>query len=123
MQYSPKLKNAAEEIKEILAKHDIAGMIVLHTPGHSEFVLDITPSYSCAWIQGGSLRFIAKKAEYNSIEEWRQKVADTANMISLLSDTSAQLVMNMIKASEMIDEITGAEHDKGGFTSNDTQNN
>lgn len=30
MQYSPKLKVAMEEIKEILKKNDIAGFVVIH---------------------------------------------------------------------------------------------
>jgi hypothetical protein len=29
MQYSPKLKNAMSEIKAILEKHDIAGLIIM----------------------------------------------------------------------------------------------
>jgi len=31
MQYSPKLKKAMEEIKAILKRDDIAGIVVLHT--------------------------------------------------------------------------------------------
>lgn len=51
MQYSPKLKNAMEEIKLIIDKYDIAACVVLHTPGFSEFLNKIDPSYSCAKIK------------------------------------------------------------------------
>lgn len=53
MQYSPKLKKAAEEIKQILQKYDIAANVILHTSGHSEYLLHITPTYSCAWLEDG----------------------------------------------------------------------
>lgn len=123
MQYSPKLKKAAEEIKEIMAKYDIAGMVVLHTPGFSEFVLNITPTYSCAWIQGERFRFKAKKAEFGSPEEWKQKISDTANMLHHLSTQGGQLAMNLVHASETVDKAVNAEYDgPGGFTSHSTQN-
>lgn len=38
MQYNPKLKKAADEIKLILQKYDIAANVILHTPGHSEYL-------------------------------------------------------------------------------------
>lgn len=123
MQYSPKLKKAAEEIKEILAKHDIAGMAVLHTPGFSEFIIDITPTYSCAWIQCDRIRFKALKKEYDTQEQWKKKVTDTTNMLHHLSTTGGQVAMSLIQASEIIDKAVGAEYDKGGFTSHTTQNN
>ena len=44
MQYSPKLKRVLAEIKAILDKEDIAGSIVLHTPGFGEFLLKIDTS-------------------------------------------------------------------------------
>ena len=65
MQYSPKLKKAAEEIKSILKKYDIAANVVLHTPGHSEYLLEITPTYSAAWLENGIVRFRARASDYN----------------------------------------------------------
>jgi len=50
MQYDPKLKKAMEEIKDILNKHDIAGAVVLHSPGFGEHFIKVDPSYSCAFI-------------------------------------------------------------------------
>jgi len=64
MQYSPKLKVAMEEIKAILAKNDIAGMVLLHTPGHGEYFIKVDPTYSCAFIENEKLRIRSKLAEY-----------------------------------------------------------
>jgi len=90
MQYSPKLKKAAEEIKSVLKKYDIAASVVLHTPGFSEFVLEITPSYSCATLNHDHVRFKAKKEDFNNELKRHQVIEDTANMMNLLSDTTAK---------------------------------
>jgi hypothetical protein len=68
MQYSPKLKKAMEEIKSIVKRHDIAAHVVLHTPGHSEFWFEISPSYSCAKLEGDNVRFKAKTADFGAIK-------------------------------------------------------
>lgn len=124
MQFSPKLKKAAEEIKEILAKYDIAGTAILHTPGFSEFIVNINPSYSCAWIQGERFRMKALKKDYATEQEWRQKTQDTTNMMHHLAEDSGRIAMQFIELSKLVDKTVGADHQgDGGFTSQTTQNN
>lgn len=123
MQYSPKLKNAAEEIKAILKKYDIAGAVALHTPGYAEFVLELTPSYSCATVHQDHIRFKAKKEDYNDALKHHKVIEDTSNMMTLLSETVAKNAMMLINVSEQLDKVTGAEHGNSGFTSHTTQNN
>lgn len=123
MQYSPKLKKAAEEMKAIIKKYDIAASIVLHTPGNSEFILEITPSYSCAKLNHDNIHFKAKKEDFNDELKRQQVISDTANMMNLLSTTVARNAMALITVSEQFDKIVGSEHDKGDFTSHTTQNN
>jgi len=123
MQYSPKLKKAAEEIKSVLKKYDIAASVVLHTPGFSEFVLEITPSYSCAKLNHDNIHFKAKKEDFNDELKRHKIIEDTANMMSLLSETTAKNAIMLITVSEQFDKIVGSEHDKGNFTSHTTQNN
>ena len=124
MQYSPKLKKAAEEIKEILSKYDIAANVVLHTPGHSEYLLHITPTYSAAWLENNLVRFRAKSADYNgNVAVRNQKIADTLNMLHLLSQTAGKNALALMEVSRQFDEIVGAEHGDEGFTAHTTQNN
>lgn len=61
MQFDPKLKVAMEEIKAVLKKHDIAGVVVLHNNdgpghGHGEYAMVLDPSYSCASLNEGMVR-------------------------------------------------------------------
>lgn len=123
MQYSPKLKKAAEEIKEILKRYDIAASVVLHTPGFSEFVLEVSPSYSCAKPFNGGIHFKAKKSDYDDLALWHKTIQDTSNMMHLISTVTAENAMRLINVSEQLDKLTSAEHDEGEFTSHTTQNN
>lgn len=123
MNYSPKLKKAMEEIKAIVKKYDIAASVVLHTPGNSEFLLEITPSYSCAKLNHDHIHFKAKKEDFNNELLRMQTIADTSNMMNLLGETLGKNALMLMQVSDEFDKITGAEHEDGGFTSHTTQNN
>ena len=125
MKYSPKLKNAMEEIKEVLRKHDIAGVVVLHSPGFGEFLLKVNPSYSCASIDelNGMMKFRAKREDFNNEAEMRNRVEDTSNMIHVLCQQTSMLSVNLITADEMLSKKLGSTHTGEGFSSDTTQNN
>jgi hypothetical protein len=123
MQYSPKLKMAMEEIKKVLKQYDIAGMVVLHEPGHSEYFMDIEPSYSCAKHNGDHVRIRAKLADFDGNKEaHRKKVTDTSNMLNLLGEVGARTSMSIINVSEQLDRIVDAEHFDHGHSSHTEQN-
>lgn len=122
MQYSPKLKKAMEEIKAIVEKHDIAAVVVLTEPGHSEYLQKVNPSFSCARFEAGSLRITAKASEIGK-QKRDELLTNTSNMFKLLADNTARIASTMIQCSTFIDTHTGADHTRGGHTSHDQQNN
>jgi hypothetical protein len=126
MQYSPKLKTAMAEIKAILKKHDIGAFVILHTPGFSEYVNEISPSYSCAFFDHSlkdanitGIRFKAKAAELPGGEEERnQKIADTDNMLLHFMDGISSHFMMYDQAYKLFEKATGGhDHTKGDHTS------
>lgn len=125
MQYSPKLKRVMAEIEAILKKEDIAGLVVLHTPGHAELLTRLDPSYSCAKIESnGQLRIRAKAEDFGGDKEKRNEILrTTSNMFRLLSEASSGSVMGLIETSETLDRMTDAYHTGTGFSSNTEQNN
>lgn len=126
MQYSPKLKRVMEQIKKLLKDNDIAGVVVLHTPGHCEYLQEITPNYSCAEImpQNNGIIIKGKLLHYGGDAAKRdKKLSETANMLSLLSITTMQIGLNLGEVSAQADKVWNIEHGGGGHTSHNQQNN
>ncbi|MEN9909085.1 MAG: hypothetical protein RLZZ540_2234 [Bacteroidota bacterium] len=111
MNTETKLKIAAEELKEILRKHDLAAAVALHSPGHGEYFVHLNPSYSCAYMyQDNEVRFYSKRTDYNTIEEQIEKQANTGNMLKILTDITAFNFGCLDHLSKSFDELTDAEH-------------
>ena len=127
MNYSPKLKKAMEEIKKILDEHDIAGFVALHTPGHGEYFMHLTPSYSCVQVDNATGGFRVRsriQEDHNGDKQAQEKIfSDTANMLSILSTVTGQNAMSLMKFSEIADKAMNAEHGSGKFSSNQDQYN
>lgn len=108
-----KLKVAAEEIKEILRKHDIAASIALHTPGHGEYFVHLNPWYSCAYIYNDNeVRFHSKSSDYKSPGDQLVKQKFTSNMLKILADTTAMNFDILQNLSKVFDTLTNAVHTK-----------
>jgi hypothetical protein len=106
-----KLKVAAEEIKEVLRKHDIAAAVALHTPGHGEYFVHLNPSYSCAYLYNDEeVRFYSKRADYKTPEEQLEKQTSTANMLKILTDVTVFNFGILEHLSKSFDKLTGATH-------------
>jgi hypothetical protein len=129
MQYSPKLKTAMEEIKAIMKKHDIGGWVILHTPGHSEFLNKLDPSYSCITItpdaKGDFVRFKSKIADYGGDKNaWLKKTTDSLNLLQSICETGSNTLLPIMDLTERLEKELNAERNiGGGFTSHTTQNN
>jgi hypothetical protein len=109
MDYSPKLRMAMKEIKDILEKNDIAGLVVLHTPGHGEYTLKLNPSYSAlkfeqALDKNGELvhgiRLKVDDISYPDPKERKQALSDTLNMVEILCNLSVAKADSLISMSE-----------------------
>lgn len=124
MNYSPKLKKAMDQIKSILKENDIAGVVVLHTPGFSEYLIKIDPTYSCARLMpdGSGVRLKTKGLDIPKKKK-RQMLTDTCNMLHHLSNTSGETAMSLFEVSKMIDQKLKSEHEGGGHTSNYSNQN
>lgn len=128
MQYSPKLKSAMEQIKKILVQNDIGAVVILHTPGHAEYLHHLTPSYSCAWIEylhdGHAVRFRSTLADHFNDPVRRDRfIRDTINMISCFSERLTLSAMQFVHIEQRLQETIPFENKKRGESSHDQQNN
>ena len=120
MKFSPKLKLAMKDSKAILEKHDFAGLVVLHTVGHAEYLLKIDPSYSIAKIDAlnQEVRFKASLKDFGGDKKLMDsRLAATSNMLNAISTNGGELVLCLMQVSQQFDKTVGAEHDKGMHTS------
>lgn len=95
-EFSPKLKMAAAEIKDVLAKYDIGAIVVLHEPAHTEFFMKVDPSYSAAYLENQQLKLrpVITGAD-GAIPE---KVVQTVNLLNNLQMLSGRITMALAQA-------------------------
>lgn len=114
-----RLKIARAKIEGILQELDLAGVVVLHTPGMTEFFYSLTPSYSCVWIdeKAGELRVKSKLADYGGDRAAQLKEqAATANMIHGLAADLLSAAGMFGSIAHFIDRKLNAEHTEAVHT-------
>ncbi len=117
------------EIKEILDKHDIAGSIVIHTPGFGEHLVKIDPSYSCAFIDNTpgkeAIRVRTRLQEdYNGDSKKRNDAQrDTVNMFHILGTLAGQQSLHLLDTDDMLKKHFNPHHFGKGGSSTTQQNN
>lgn len=113
------------EINDILRKHDIGGLIILHTPGFVEYRLAIDPSYSVAKWNGDELRVRARLQEdyQGDKEAWTEDVSNTLNMLQMLAEVGGRHSVKLFELADNINRKVNAEHKGGGHSSHTSQNN
>lgn len=112
--FDPKLKLAMEQIKPILAQHDIAAIVMLQSQNHAEFLLEVSPTWSCAKVeeltQGVGIRVRALRKDYPTLDAWREKVRLTVSMLCGFSDLMRHLNDQVAALLEAISSNMEIEH-------------
>lgn len=105
-----KLEAAMQEINKVLDMHDIAGVVVLHTPQVVEYRVKINPSYSIASIDpsGESIRL---KSKADATKQEKQKaIADTANMLHLFAGILMKAGLSLADAYDLLAQNVDITH-------------
>lgn len=108
-----RLKVARTEIEAILRKHDLAGVVVLHMPGMTEFFYDIRPSYSCAWIdeEHQAVRIKSIGADYGGDRQAQQHdLSATSNLFFAVASDLGNAAGLFAEVAGAVDLLTNAEH-------------
>lgn len=108
-----RLKVARAEIEAILRKHDLAGVVVLHTPGMTEFFYDVRPSYSCAWIdqEHQMVRVKSLGKDYGGDRQAQlHDQAASANLFFGLASDLASAARMFEDVAAVVDRATNAQH-------------
>lgn len=92
--YDPKLREAAEELKAVCRKYDCAGVVLLVSPTHAEFVNHLEASWSAIRADGNQVRIRCKREDFSSIEEQRKVVDATSHLLTSVHEWSRQTHAN-----------------------------
>ena len=98
----PKLKEAMEEVKAILAKHDIAAIVVLASQTHGEHLYHVNPSWSCVKLEGDALRIKAQRQDFPDLETQKKCVTESVGMLAVFMDVANIASKNMESMLEVI---------------------
>ena len=108
-----RLKVARTEIEAILRKHDLAGVVVLHTPGMTEFFYDVQPSYSCACIdeEHHAVRIKSVGADYGGDRQaQRHDLSATSNLFFAVASDLNDAAGMFAEIAGAVDLLTNAKH-------------
>jgi len=122
LNYSPKLKTAMEEIKEIMNKHDIGGIVIIHTPGFGEHYTKINPSYSALELkqrEGILMKGRNNEKFKGDSKKHLKAIENSLNLLKIICDLAGRTILPLINASEMLDKYYDASHDKGKHSGHD----
>lgn len=101
-QHSPKLKMAAAEIKAVLEKYDVAGvvqMFVPGTPGFNEYAMHLSPSWSCIEITDtGKLKINPPLMDPKTDKEAARRIKNTVNMVANMRIYVGQLYNSLMQS-------------------------
>lgn len=109
----PKLKDAAREIRAVLAKYDCAAVVGLCSGERSEYINFLFeaphdgPTWSCLVLGENEIR-VRAKASKNHVERWRLNL--TAKMVHTFRDLMAMQFDGFDKVCNLISDNMRVEH-------------
>ncbi|SRR6266496_2419760 len=110
----PNLLLAAAEITAILKKYDIAGICLIESQTHGEWINHITPSWSAAKPindeKGRGIHVRCKRADYPSEEAHKKVLKDTCGMLCGFRDGAERTRRDMEMVLAELSKIIGIEH-------------
>lgn len=116
--YSPKLKEVMARITAILDAEDIAGYVVLHEPGFSEYRLQVEPSWSVLRLIGDEgIRLRSKLEDYGGDRERQHlEMEATTNLLRHLADLLPEHAEVFEVLHAKVAELMIVEHTEGVHT-------
>lgn len=106
----PILKEAMEEIKAVLAKHDLAAVVLLAGPAHMEWFYELSPTWSCAKLTGDQMRIHALRSEYPTLEAHKKIVTETVGLVFGFVDVCKKATEDMSKVAIMLGHHMDIQH-------------
>lgn len=92
---SPKMQMVTAELKEVLARYDVAAVVVLHEPGAVNYFLKVDPSYSLATMKNDKMALAPAPLNLLNPDAVPELAAQTVNMFRNLASMTQRLVASL----------------------------
>lgn len=106
-----------------LRSYDIGGFCVLHSPGFSEYLNHVSPSYSGLTVVNGGFRLKAKADELGSVEARNKVLQDSYNMVVHISQSLCTHAVAYMELEKMLTKQLDGKKFPGSGSDHIEQNN
>lgn len=111
------LINVRKQLDKILKENDVAMLAYMHTPGNSQYINHLFPSYSLLYYdeKAGGIRFkrIEDGTFKGSVEEYQIAVAETVNMIHSFIELMSPIMKMLFDTSDTLEKKYNIKFDPG----------
>lgn len=108
----PKLKEVMKEIQAVLAKHDVAGLVILSSPKHLEYLLQLEASWTCMRLEVPlAIRFRSLAKDFPSKADQKRCTEESLGTVIGLADVALNLSQQLSRIAVHIGKHFGSvEH-------------
>lgn len=108
--FDPKLKKIAQEIKAILEKNGVGGIVLIHSPDSLEYINKLDTPYSCISMHPNKELKVKTTGKGWSEAEKKKRIQDTLNMLQMISTAGASLLLPIIDLHDHIAANFDVDH-------------
>lgn len=111
----PNLRKAMKEIKKIINKYDVGGLVILASQSHGEYKLFIEPSWSVVNFEGTD----NDRIRFRSAREIDNEASETAHMLFSTRDLCGKMFLTLDSVYKQLSEHCEIDHKLGEITPSD----
>jgi len=111
----PKIDTLRREIQDLVRKRNVAAVVFLASPTHTNFLYEVTPSWSCARLEPGPegcvcIRVRSKRVDYPSDQAQKEDLQRTIGMFLGLAEACESAAANFTRLAMLVGQKTIIEH-------------
>lgn len=102
----------AEEIEEVLKKHDVMGFVSILDGQRGHWLYFLDASWSCVSAEDGALRIRARKSDFATREMFREVKDRSLSALFGARDMTMQQLRLLYYVCQQLKDALGIEHDE-----------
>lgn len=100
----PRLQILADQFDAMLKKLNVGAVVLLASPTHTHYLIQLEANWSCITLENGFLRIRSKKEDYPSIEAQKKVLGDSVGMLAGFITISDRIKDNFERILMMLND-------------------